>query len=185
MHKASRDSDISSSEASEHPDEQRKKRSNGKSQNWFARVFQIKPATRVMALDTSKVKGRKDVYKILREWQQYGMQDVYLDKPNSVVHGRVAEVNCESHAFDHALPVSNHKVLRLRPVEFSAEFYTVLEHGRQANLSVVRFKQERGAASSFNKVVDTLSIVLKQRGMVVEDPARAKKMSQVLDAFPT
>lgn len=82
-------------------------------------------------------------------------------------------------------PVSNWTVLRLRPVEFSAEFYTVLEHGRQANLSVVRFKQERGAASSFNKVVDTLSIVMKQRGMVVEDPARAKKMSQVLNAFPT
>jgi len=71
----------------------------------------------------------------------------------------------------------------LRPVEFSAEFYTVLEHGRHANLSLIRFRQERGAASSFHKVVDTLQMVLKQRGMLVEDPVRAKKMAKVLDAL--
>jgi hypothetical protein len=69
-------------------------------------------------------------------------------------------------------------------VEFTAEFYTVLEHGRQANLSLVRFKQERGAASSFNKVVETVQSMLKSRGMLVEDPARAKKMSRVLDTVP-
>lgn len=76
-------------------------------------------------------------------------------------------------------------VLRLKPVDFSAEFYTVLEHGRHANLSLVRFRQERGAASSFGKVVDTLQVVLRQREILVQDPARAKKMAKVLDAFPT
>lgn len=75
-------------------------------------------------------------------------------------------------------------VLRLRPVKFSAEFYTVLEHGQQANLSLVRFRQERGAASSFQKVVDTLHLVMKQRGILVEDASRAKKMTRILDAFP-
>jgi hypothetical protein len=75
-------------------------------------------------------------------------------------------------------------VLRLREVEFTAEFYTVLEHGRQANLSLVRFKQERGAASSFNKVVETMHMMLKSRNMVVEDPVRAKKMSRVLETIP-
>ncbi|KAI9044923.1 serine/threonine-protein kinase [Aspergillus affinis] len=141
-----------------------------RSQNWFARVFQFKPATRVIALNTSKIKGRKEVYKILREWEwkQYGLVDVCMDKSNNVIHGRVDEVN----------------LLRLRPVKFSAEFYTVLEHGRQANLSLVRFRQERGAASSFQKVVDTLHLVMKQRGILVEDPSRAKKMTQILDAFP-
>ncbi|KAK1145820.1 serine/threonine-protein kinase gin4 [Aspergillus melleus] len=141
-----------------------------RSQNWFARVFQFKPATRVIALDTSKIKGRKEVYKILREWEwkQYGLVDVSMDKSNNVIHGRVDEVN----------------LLRLRPVKFSAEFYTVLEHGRQANLSLVRFRQERGAASSFHKVVDTLHLVMKQRGILVEDSTRAKKMTRILDAFP-
>lgn len=96
------------------------------------------------------------------------MEEAYLDKANGVIRAKVGEVNC----------------LRLRAVDFSAEFYTVLEHGRQANLSLVRFRQERGAASSFHKVVDTLEMVLKQRGLLVEDPDRAKNMARILDAFP-
>jgi hypothetical protein len=75
-------------------------------------------------------------------------------------------------------------VINLRPVEFSVEFFTVLEHGRRANLSVVRFRQERGAASSFHKVVDTLEMVMKGRGLTVEDPARSMKMLKVLDNVP-
>ncbi|KAL4805824.1 hypothetical protein BDV18DRAFT_13449 [Aspergillus unguis] len=143
-------------------------RNSNRSNNWFARVFQFKPATRVVALNTSKIKGRKEIYKMLRDWKQYGIEDIELDKANSIIYGRVGETN----------------FLHLRPVEFSADFYTVIEDGRQANLSLVRFKQERGAASSFNKVVDTLCMVMKQRGLLVEDPTRAKKMTQVLDAFP-
>lgn len=153
-------------------------------QNWFARVFQIKPASRVIALNTSKVKVRKEVYKLLREWRDYGMEDVYMDKSNSIVHGRVGEVNCQSCPAAPWVIANLDIVLRLKEVEFTAEFYTVLEHGRQANLSLVRFKQERGAASSFNKVVDTVHMLLKSRGMIVEDPVRAKKMSRVLDTIP-
>ncbi|KAL4870455.1 hypothetical protein BDV12DRAFT_207737 [Aspergillus spectabilis] len=150
------------------PRENRRTQGKGKSSNWFARVFQFKPATRVVALNTSRLKGRKEVYKMLREWQQYGIEDIHLDKANSIIYGRVGETN----------------FLHLRPAEFSADFYTVIEDGRQANLSLVRFRQERGAASSFNKVVDTLCMVMKQRGLLVEDHIRAKKMTQVLDAFP-
>lgn len=69
-------------------------------------------------------------------------------------------------------------------MEFSAEFYTVLEHGRPANLSLVRFKQERGSASSLNKVVDTVYMMLKHRGLIVEDPIRERKMVRVLDTVP-
>ncbi|KAF4766442.1 hypothetical protein HAV15_010539 [Penicillium sp. str.  len=158
----------SSTEADDPPNPFSQKRRSIANHNWFARVFQIKPATQVIALNTSKVKGRKELYKLLREWRDFGMEDVYLDKTNSVVHGRVSEAN----------------FLHLREVEFTAEFYTVLEHGHQANLSLVRFKQERGAASSFNKVVETVQSTLMRRGMVVEDPARAKKMSRVLDSVP-
>lgn len=76
---------------------QQKKQPKVRNQNWFARVFQIKPATRVIALDTSNAKGRREVFRILNEWQQYGMEDVYMDKANNYVHGRVGEVNCKSH----------------------------------------------------------------------------------------
>ncbi|OQE42354.1 hypothetical protein PENCOP_c004G07856 [Penicillium coprophilum] len=159
----------SSIEADDSPNPFHHKRRSIANHNWFARVFQIKPATQVIALSTSKVKGRKELYKLLREWRDFGMEDVYLDKTNSIVHGRVSEAN----------------FLYLREVEFTAEFYTVLEYGQPANLSLVRFKQERGAVSSFNKVVETVQSTLMRRGMVVEDPFRAKKMSSVLDSVPT
>lgn len=83
--------------------QQRPRRQNhghsGASQNWFARFFHIKPATRVVALQTSKTKARKEVYKTLREWKQYGMEDVRLDKAENIVYGRVGEGNCKFLSF--------------------------------------------------------------------------------------
>lgn len=93
----------SSFESDDQRNPPKNKRLSLANQNWFARVFQIKPASRVIALNTSKVKGRKEVHKLLREWEDYGMEDVYMDKSNSVVHGRVGEVNCESTHLVHQI----------------------------------------------------------------------------------
>ncbi|OAX81148.1 CAMK/CAMKL/GIN4 protein kinase [Emergomyces africanus] len=142
----------------------RRRRHSG-AQNWFTRFFHVKPATKTLAFQVSKVRARKEVVKILHEWKKYGMQNVHFDKENNIVRGRVAEVN----------------FLRLSPVEFCGEFFTILEQGRQVNLSLLRLKQERGAASSFHKVVDTLQIVLKKRDLLVDDTSKAKKMAKVLD----
>jgi hypothetical protein len=65
-------------------------------------MFHIKPATRVIALNASKIKGRKEVYKILREWKPYGMENVYMDKANSVISGKVGEVNCKINHYPSA-----------------------------------------------------------------------------------
>ncbi|KAE8357338.1 hypothetical protein BDV27DRAFT_170666 [Aspergillus caelatus] len=134
--------------------------------NWFARMFYFTPATKAVALNTSKLKGRKEVHKILREWKPFGV-NVHYDKADGIIHGKVSSSNLG----------------RIRPVAFSAEFYTVLEDGRRGNLSLVRFKQERGAASSFNQVIDTLKFYMKQRGLLVEDPVRAQQMMKVLDKY--
>lgn len=64
--------------------------------------------------------------------------------------------------------------LELKPVHFHAFLYSVLEHGRKANLSIMKFTQEKGAASSFYRVVDTLEAVLKERDMLVLDVHRKK-----------
>ena len=64
--------------------------------------------------------------------------------------------------------------LKLKPVHFHALLYSVLEHGRKANLSIMKFTQEKGAASSFYKVIDTLESLLKERDMLVVDPRRKK-----------
>ena len=70
--------------------------------------------------------------------------------------------------------------LQLKPVHFHAHLYSVLEHGRKANLSIMKFTQEKGAASSFYKVVDTLEAVLRERGLLVLDASRKKGIERSL-----
>ena len=57
---------------------------------------------------------------------------------------------------------------------------TVIEHGKRSHLSIARFTQERGAASSFHKVVETLETVLKCRGMLVGDERKKRMMVKTL-----
>jgi serine/threonine-protein kinase HSL1 (negative regulator of Swe1 kinase) len=70
--------------------------------------------------------------------------------------------------------------LHLEPVHFYCQVYTVLEHGRYANLSVAKFTQERGATSSFNKVVKTLATVLSNENALVTNPVRQKGIKRSL-----
>lgn len=65
------------------------------SHNWFARFFHIKPASKLIALDVSKPRARKEVIKILREWKQYGLEDICLDKKRNSVHAKVGHLNCK------------------------------------------------------------------------------------------
>lgn len=59
---------------------------------------------------------------------------------------------------------------------------TVIEHGKRSQLSIARFTQERGAASSFLKVLETLETVLKSRGLLVADERRKRRMIKTLDS---
>ena len=68
--------------------------------------------------------------------------------------------------------------LHLKPVTFHAHLFTVLEHGRKCSLSIARFTQGRGAASSFYKVVNTLEATLKKRELTVEDAPRKRGIEQ-------
>jgi hypothetical protein len=56
----------------------------------------------------------------------------------------------------------------------------VLENGRQKNLSIARFTQTKGAASSFRKVTDIAEDVFRAKGMLVEDEAQEKEMVRIL-----
>ena len=59
---------------------------------------------------------------------------------------------------------------------------TVIEHGKKQPLSIVRFTQERGAASSFHKVVDTMRIVFASRNLLVADRNKQKMMIKTLNS---
>lgn len=67
-------------------------------QNWFAKLFNIKPATRVLCLVITKTKARKELIKTLKRWHQYGLRDVVAERRGGadVIRARVDTENCES-----------------------------------------------------------------------------------------
>ena len=147
------------------------------SQNWFAKFFHVKPATKLITLTVTKARARKEIMKILKEWRKYGLRDVVSEKrtgSGDLIRGRVDDTNCEYSACLIGKKLTNTSDLHLKPVIFHAHLFTVLDHGRNCSLSIARFTQERGAASSFYKVVDTLEAVLKERELTVEDSARKR-----------
>lgn len=73
-------------------------------------------------------------------------------------------------------------VLNIKEVNFAVEIITVIEHGKRNHLSIVRFTQEKGAASSFHRVVDTMNGVFSSRGLLVQDARKAKMMIKTLNS---
>lgn len=64
-------------------------------QTWIARLFGVKPATSYMCLTISRRAARQEITILLREWRQYGIRDVQVDKERNMVFARVSEKNCE------------------------------------------------------------------------------------------
>jgi serine/threonine-protein kinase HSL1 (negative regulator of Swe1 kinase) len=67
-------------------------------------------------------------------------------------------------------------------VSFAGEILTVIEHGKRSKLSIARFTQERGAASSFQRVLETMETVLKSRGLLLTDQRKKRMMIKTLNA---
>ena len=63
-------------------------------QNWLARFLRIKPAVSVLCFQVSKVRARKEVAGVFREWRKYGMRDIVVDKAAGRVWAKVDVKNC-------------------------------------------------------------------------------------------
>ena len=50
-------------------------------------------------------------------------------------------------------------------MSFAVELMTVIEHGKRNQLSIARFTQEKGAASSFHRVVDAINAAFGTRAL--------------------
>lgn len=70
----------------------------------------------------------------------------------------------------------------MKEVAFACEFMTVIEHGKRSPLCIARFTQEKGAASSFYKVVDTVETVLNSRNMLLTDQRKKRMMMDTLES---
>ncbi|TVY93337.1 Serine/threonine-protein kinase [Lachnellula willkommii] len=136
-------------------------------QNWLAKLFHMKPASKFICFSVSRRRARREITTVLRDWRRYGIRDVQVDKDRNIVFGKVG--------------ATNH--LDMKEVSFAGEVMTVIEHGKRLHLSIARFTQERGAASSFHKVVETLEDVLKLRGMLITDERKKKMMIKTLNTI--
>ena len=62
------------------------------------------------------------------------------------------------------------------------EIITVIEHGKRQPLSIIRFTQERGAASTLHRIVSTMRIMFESRHLLVTDKNRRKMMIKTLNS---
>ncbi|CAG8976691.1 hypothetical protein HYALB_00010817 [Hymenoscyphus albidus] len=136
-------------------------------QNWLAKLFHVKPQSKFICFSVSKRRARQEITTVLKEWRRYGIRDIQVDKERNIVFGKVGARN----------------FLDMKEVAFAGEVMTVIEYGKRSHLSIVRFTQERGAASSFQKVVETLESVLKCRGMLLGDERKKRMMIKTLNAL--
>ena len=63
--------------------------------NWLARFLGIKPAVHVLCFQVSKLRARKEITAVFREWKRFGMEGVVVDKVGGRVFARVGVVNCK------------------------------------------------------------------------------------------
>ncbi|KAI1259839.1 hypothetical protein F5Y18DRAFT_284555 [Xylariaceae sp. FL1019] len=136
-------------------------------QHWIFRLLRVKPATRNVCFSMSARQTRQEIALLLKDWRKYGIEDVQVDKKRNMIFARVGAENYRN----------------AKEVSFAAEIMDVIEHrtrGRNLRLSVVRFTQERGAASSFHHVVDHLTSTFEDRNSLVEDKRKIKMILKTL-----
>ncbi|SPO00014.1 related to protein kinase Gin4p [Cephalotrichum gorgonifer] len=134
--------------------------------NWIGRIFRVKPATAHLCFTISRKRARQEITLILREWRKYGVRDIQVDRQRNIVFARVGPRN----------------YLGMKEVAFAVEVMTVIEHGNPGALSLARFTQERGAASSLHRVVSTTREVFGARRILVADKQKAKMMIKTLNS---
>lgn len=134
------------------------------SQNWLARFLNIKPTTKILSFSCGRGRARQEIVRLLRSWKAFGIRDVVLDRQRNLVFARLGS--------------KNH--LNLREVSFVVEMYVMLERGQRANLSICRFTQRKGAASSFRRILEAVETHLTVKDVLVKDKQARQEMESVL-----
>jgi len=58
-------------------------------------MFRVKPAKKYMCFTLSRRRARQEVVFLLKDWRQYGIKDIVVDKQRNIVFGKVAAQNCK------------------------------------------------------------------------------------------
>lgn len=64
--------------------------------NWFRRVLNVKPASRIIYFNVSALQCRKEVLKLYKDWLKHGLLIVEDDRRGLVIRARVGNPNSMS-----------------------------------------------------------------------------------------
>jgi serine/threonine-protein kinase HSL1, negative regulator of Swe1 kinase len=64
-------------------------------QNWLAKLFHVKPASRFICFSVSRRIARREITIVLRGWKPHGIRDVQVDKGRNIVFGKLGATNRE------------------------------------------------------------------------------------------
>lgn len=81
----------------------------------------------------------------------------------------------------HISHTNKETVIDAKPVSVAIEIMAVIEHGKRGFLSIARFTQESGAASSFHKVVAQCKETLRSKAHVVSNERKSRMMIKTLE----
>jgi len=70
--------------------------------------------------------------------------------------------------------------LGIKPVAFRVELFVVLQNGRKVGLSLGRWTQTRGAASSFKQVVEVVEQSMRAKEIMVTDVEKCRELEGIL-----
>lgn len=132
--------------------------------SWFSRFLRLRPETRLLCFNTSRGRARTELMRLLNSWQAHGLRDIILFPAENIITARVDKNNA----------------LGIKPVTFRIELFVVLERGQRVGLSLGRWTQVRGAASSFRQVVDRTQKMMGERGWLVEELEKWNAMCESL-----
>lgn len=62
-------------------------------QNWLARLFNVKPATRYLCFTMSCRRTRQELAFCLKEWRPYGVQGIQVDKERNIIFAGIGRHN--------------------------------------------------------------------------------------------
>ncbi|PWW78433.1 hypothetical protein C7212DRAFT_181916 [Tuber magnatum] len=120
--------------------------------NWFMKFLNVKPASRVICFNISPMTARKEIMRLWKEWVKYGLVIVEDDRKSLVMRARVGTPNS----------------LNIKEVSFVGEI-RAYGGSRKTGSGVARFTQERGAASSFNRVIGEMTKKFSEKGIILPE----------------
>ncbi|KAK5663219.1 hypothetical protein OQA88_6637 [Cercophora sp. LCS_1] len=122
-------------------------------QHWFFRLFRVKPVRRYICFTMRGKHALLEIKRLLRRWEDYGIEDLVVDEKANVIRGRVSGDN----------------PFGAKELAFRIEVNEVIIETTRQHLSIARVDQVAGAASSLNRLVDNMGREFRERLMLVDD----------------